>query len=182
MDKVQPKMTYKLREINENNPLEIDWVTKHTMATVLESIPEFENDPAQAHKQFSNFTFPQMRKMIVNDLPNNNHRILVVEELNTGNIVGHSIFSVKENEDGMKYGFCFTRFIAPNHRKKGLATKLLQQAEEWWEMNGARYIIAHTHVTNSKLQQLFLKFGFKKNGPHQGNGYMYYTLRKELAT
>lgn len=171
-------MSYQLREIDKNNQKEIDWVTENTMKTVLETIPEFENNAELVLKQFSNFTYPQMRKMIRDDLPKKDHRLLVVEEQSTGNLVGHSIFSIKTNEEGVKYGFCFSRFIAPEHRRKGLAGKLLQLAEEWWVLNGAQYAIAHTHVSNLNLQKLFNKFGFERTGPNQGKGYLYYTLKK----
>jgi GNAT superfamily N-acetyltransferase len=174
-------MQYFIRDIDPKADKEIDWVTRNAMQTVLETVPEFENDPQKAKAQFANFTFSDMRSMIVNSLKESNHRLLVVEGNERQELVGHSIFSLKIDEDGILYGSCFSRFIHPLHRRKGLASSLLQQAEDWWKLKGAKYIIAQTHVENYKLQKLFRSAGFTLSAPQQGRGYTFYTLRKELS-
>lgn len=173
-------MRYKIREIDTQNREELDWVTNHTMKTVLETIPEFENSEEKVLEEFPNFTFQQMRNMIQNDFPKENHCLFVIEDTTSHQLVGHSIFSLKEDENNKKYGFCYSRYISPLHRRKGLASKLLKISEEWWTSKEAEYVIAQTHESNFKLQGLFEKFAYQKSGPKQGRGYKYYLLRKDL--
>jgi len=171
-------MSYQIRDIQKELPQEVDLVVHRCMHTVLETIPEFQGDAELALKTFPNFTFEQMKKMILDSLEKPNHRILVAVD-NEQKVHGHAIFSHKMDEQGTSYGFCFSRFVDPEHRRKGLAERLLQAAEQWWKENGAQYAVASTHVTNHKLQGLFLKNGYTMSEPKKGKLEMV-GLRKEL--
>ena len=173
-------MRYKIRTIDNSAHNELDWVTLKCMETILETIPEFEEDEQLVKRHYSNFTFSQMRKMIADDIPKKDHQILVIEYTPTKELVGHSIFSIKKDTNEIRYGHCYSRYISPDHRRKGLASKLLVNAEDWWLRKGAKYAIAHTHIHNYKLQKLFLKFDYLLSDQKEGKAWPYFELLKQL--
>ena len=73
-------------------------------------------------------------------------------------IVGFTVLTKKENDEILIY----TVFVDENHRRKGVATKLIQHS-----MNNARkiykkaYFTLHVIVTNEKAINLYKKIGFK---------------------
>jgi GNAT superfamily N-acetyltransferase len=166
-----------IRDINPEIEPEIDLVTNRCMETVLETIPEFDNNPNKAREQFSNFSFVEMKEMIKNSLMDLNHKLLVAIN-DKQEIVGHSIFSLKEDKFNKIYGFCFSRYVLKDYRRKGIATMLLNEAEIWWKKNNASYIIANTHEKNIKLINLFRKFKYKMSEPKQNGLYKFRELKK----
>lgn len=171
-------MTAIIREIDKNNPQELRIVTERCMAAVLETIPEFDGKAEIAKQQLSNFSHKHISAMIRNDFDDKSKRIMVA--LVGEEIVGQALYSVKTDTEGKTYGFCFSRYIAPEYRRKGIAALLLEQAIDWFSSNGADYALAQTHVTNIAMQKLFTKFGFTISGPFT-DAWEYYTLRKELS-
>jgi len=174
-------MDFFLRDIDTKNEKEIDLIVYRTMETVLETIPEFKHDPDLALKVFANFTFDQMKTMIKGDFKSPNHRVLVAIDRKSNNVLGHSIFSVKKDDEGRCYGFCFSRYVDSSARRNGIATTLLKEQELWWREKSAEYVLAHTHETNTKLQSVFLKQGFEKSELIKGKHYCYFELRKPLV-
>ena len=85
----------KIRDINIKSESELDLVTNRCMETILETIPEFDNNPEKAQKKFSNFSFIEMKKMIKDSLADSNHKLLVAVN-SKQEIVGHAIFSLKK--------------------------------------------------------------------------------------
>tara|TARA_B100000925_G_scaffold99377_1_gene72734 strand:+ start:4964 stop:5548 length:585 start_codon:yes stop_codon:yes gene_type:complete len=173
-------MKFTIRDVDTRNDEEVNLVVSRTMETVLETIPEFEGNAEIALSVFSNFTHEQMKAMIQKDFDNPNHRILVAEKDSTNEVVAHAIFSIKEDADGKKFGFCFSRFVKISERRNGIADSLLKLQEKWWVERGAGYVLAHTHVCNLKLQKLFKKNGYEKEGPINGGHYSYLKLSKTL--
>ena len=173
-------MEYTIRDINSTDHKEIDLVVRRAMETVLETIPEFAGNPDLALRIWPNFTFDQMEAMFIEGYNHPNHRTLLVIEHQSNQIAGHAICSVKLDDDGVKYGFCYSRFIHPHYRNRGMASALLEEQEKWWKDQGVHYILAQTHETNFKLKQLFEKHGFKSTGPIYGSHYNYYVLKKDL--
>ena len=98
--------------------------------------------------------------------------------MNLQKIIGHAIFSLKKDESNILYGFCFSRYIQEDYRRKGIATILLKEAEKWWKKNNANYSIAATHEENIKLIGLFKKLGYKVSEPIKGDIYKYRELKK----
>ena len=173
-------MSFFIREIDQNNEDEIDLVVDRAMETVLETIPEFEGKKENALKIWSNFTFEKMKAMFVKDFDSAAHRIFVIVDDLTKNVVGHAICSYKSDDDAKRYGFCYSRYIHPGFRRQGLAHKLLNEQELWWREKSAEYVIAQTHETNIKLKNLFVQNGFDVKGPVKGELYNYYVLKKYL--
>lgn len=173
-------MKFRLRDINSKNTQEVDLVVRRTMDTVLETIPEFEGNEEIARRAFKNFTFSKMREMISVDFAKTTHGALVAINEKNNEVIGHALFSIKEDKAGEKFGFCYSRFVSPEARRKGVASALLEAQERWWRSLGAKYIFAQTHVTNNKLQTLFEKNGFTKSDVKKGEFYSFYELRKNL--
>ena len=171
-------MNFTLRTINRDSSEELDLVTKRVMETVLETIPEFERDSNKALEAFPNFTHEQMREMLKSVFNNPDHELLVAENKETSDVIGHSIFSLKTDKDGKRFGFCFSRYVVPKFRKRGVASELIKYQEYWWLKGGATYAFAQTHQQNIKLQALFEKHGFEKEGPIEGKFFSYFNLRK----
>jgi ribosomal protein S18 acetylase RimI-like enzyme len=173
-------MDFLIRDINEKDEGEIDLVVNRAMETVLETCPEFKGSSELALEAFSNFTFDQMKAMFKSVYGNNHHRTLVAIQNDTNEVVAHSIFSIKTDTQGIKYGFCYSRYVLPRMRRNGIASALLREQEIWWIKNKAEYATAQTHETNLKLQNLFVKHGYEKIGPIQGKHYSCYELKKYL--
>src|ERR1043165_9948652 len=145
-------MQIHIREIDKESESELRVVTERCMSAILETIPEFESDESLAKKSLPNFTFAQMQQMIRNDFDDPMKRIAVATI--EGAVVGQSLYSIKKDEAGQLYGFCFSRYVNPDFRRKGVARALLVDAIKWFQDNNVTYIIAHTHTTNIKLQSL----------------------------
>lgn len=160
-------MKYIIREIDKSSEEELKIVTERCIETVLETIPEFQNDLSQAQKYLPNLNFVEMSSMIKSDFNDSSKRIMVVQS-ESKKIIAHSIYSWKMDENSKRYGFCFSRYTSPRFRKHGIASKLLNDAFDWFRGNECEYVVAHTHVTNSKLLGLFKKNGFMKEGPLRG--------------
>ncbi|HET9137314.1 MAG TPA: GNAT family N-acetyltransferase, partial [Candidatus Kapabacteria bacterium] len=128
-------------------------------------------------KSLPNFTFDQMQQMIRNDFHDPAKRIVIATI--DGVVVGQSLYSVKTDEAGKVYGFCFSRYVKPDFRRKGVARALLADSIKWFQDRNASYILAHTHTGNDKLQSLFKEFGFVLEGPFS-NKWEYFTLTKWL--
>jgi len=167
-----------IREIDKDDPEELHIVTEWCMAAVLETIPEFNGQPEKAIEQLSNFSHEKIAAMIRNDFDDASKRIMVAVVGNE--VAGQALYSVKEDAVGNTYGFCFSRYVAPEYRRMGIGALLLEQAIDWFISEGAEYAVAQTHVTNIALQRLFAKFGFTISGPFT-DSWEYYTLTKDIS-
>jgi ribosomal protein S18 acetylase RimI-like enzyme len=153
-------MGYRIRELDESSDAELDTVTRWCMETVLATIPEFENSAEKARTYLPNFTFEQMRDMIRADFPRPTHHFLVAVAQDD-RLVGHSMISRKQTPDGERFGYFFTRFVLPEHRRQGLGGRLMAQALAWFQDYDWSFLLAHTHPTNQALQGLFASHGFQ---------------------
>ena len=119
--------------------------------------------------------------MFEKDYESPNHRTFVAINSKNKEVLGHAICSVKIDDSNNRYGFCFSRYVHPDYRRKGIATALLREQEVWWEEMSVKYIVAHTHETNNKLKNLMVNSGFSAEGPLEGDLYKYYVLKKNLS-
>ena len=64
-------------------------------------------------------------------------------------------------------------FIDPKHRKKGVATRLLNHAMKIAAKKGARKVNLNVYPTETRAIELYIKLGFRKIGRHLlGQGFM----------
>jgi ribosomal protein S18 acetylase RimI-like enzyme len=157
---VRADTAYRIRDLDPTSESEVDTVTRMCMTTVLDTVPEFEHDEERARRSLPNFTFERMRDMIRADLSRPTHRFLVAIDAD-GRVVGHSMISRKTTPEGRRFGYFFSRYVEPEHRKKGVAARLLEEALAWFGGYDWDYLLAHTHSSNEPLRRLFERHGFR---------------------
>ena len=165
--------TYKLRDLDQGNEAEFDRIVEFCLETIRETLPEIRENP----ESLPNNDFPSMKSMLRLSFGNPEKRFVVIEDEN-GNIVGHSIFKIDSNDTGERFGYLFTRYVLPEHRKKGLGSKLLEEALQWFDKVGMDRVDAATHINNLPLQGLLQKYGFKIVEQKQGR-WPFYVLSKK---
>ena len=148
-------MTTQIRRLDFDNDEEVYVAASFSMLTLLESLPEARRKPDSV----PNFSIEEMAKMYRGGRHHPDHRYYVAEA-EGGLIVGHAIALMRTEEDGTRYGYSYTRYILPTHRRQGLARRLLREAKGWWRSQGAAHVLAHTHTSNAPLLALFESEGF----------------------
>ena len=128
--------------------------------TVLATVPEFEGSPEKARAAIPNLTHADMKAMIQADFARPTHRFLVAVDA-SDRLVGHSMISCKRDDEGLRFGYFFTRYVEPAHRRQGVGSRLLAEALTWFDEQGWDYLLAHTHATNDAARGLFERHGFR---------------------
>ena len=151
---------YCVRDLDQTSESELDLVTRMCIATVLDTIPEFRGDEARAREILPNFGHDRMREMIRADFAKPTHRFLVAVDP-AGRVVGHSMISRKVTPEGRRYGYFFSRYVEPAHRRRGIASALMAVAMDWFRGYDWEFLLAHTHAGNHPLRALFERHGFR---------------------
>ena len=68
--------------------------------------------------------------------------------------------SVIEPQQGESYTHLLLLYVAPHHRRRGLGTALMAQAEAWARQRGDRHIGLHVFNDNQPALALYQKLGF----------------------
>ena len=165
-------MTYEIRPATSED--DIATMASFSILTILETLPETRIDPSIV----PNFSHGDMASMYRKGLNNPDQRHLVATN-EESLIVGHTIYLLRRNEAGTKYGYLYTRYVLPAHRGRGLGGRMLDMALDWFKEMNAEWAEAHTHPSNSKLQNLFASRDFEQ-GPVQQGRWSYVLLRKSL--
>mmetsp|Transcript_5794 Transcript_5794/g.7272 ORF Transcript_5794/g.7272 Transcript_5794/m.7272 type:complete len:229 (-) Transcript_5794:268-954(-) len=76
-------------------------------------------------------------------------------------IVG-SVDLSKQNSQGLEYVFVKNMQVSPEKRRKGIATKLLDEASNHCKREGAGVLCLDVDVSNIAARSLYEKYGFKK--------------------
>ncbi len=159
---------------------ELLWMARKAIETVIATVPEFEGRAERAISVFPNLTEPAMMAMFRSAVEDPSFYFLIARDEGAAPI-GHSIFSMKTDSAGKRYGSFFTRYVVAEHRREGVASRMLEIAERWLSEEGAEYLSAQTHVTNSALQGLFRSKGYQVLGAKPGAKVPMLELRKELT-
>ena len=165
-------MAYQIRAAQSGD--DVATMASFSILTILETLPEARCDPSIV----PGFSHEEMASRYREGLDNPDHRYLVVTT-GEGRVVGHGIYLLRRKEDGSTYGYLYTRYILPAHRRRGLGGQLLDRALGWFAEMGADSAEAHTHPTNLGLQTLFTSRGFSV-GPIQEGRWPSVVLRKTL--
>ena len=165
-------MRYEFRTAESEDDIAI--TASFSILTIFETIPEARINPSIV----PGFTHQEMAAMYQKGLDNPDHRQLVATN-EEGLLVGHCIYLLRRNEAGVKYGYLYTRYVLPAHRGRGLGGRMLDRALAWFEEMNAEWAEAHTHPSNTPLQNLFASRGFEKGQVMEGQ-WSYVLLRKSL--
>jgi GNAT superfamily N-acetyltransferase len=151
---------YSLRDAATESDIKI--MASMSILTLLETIPEVRVDPTTV----PNFSHEAMTKMYLDSLSNPKHRYIVLAT-EAGELVGHTIFLLREDSQNVRFGYLYTRYILPQHRGHGFGGRMLDLALTWFKEEKAIYAEAHTHQTNTVLANLFASRGFEAT-PEEG--------------
>ncbi|MDG1484565.1 MAG: GNAT family N-acetyltransferase [Myxococcota bacterium] len=158
-----PSPAYVIRPVDLSDDREVNTIASFSMLTILETLPESRLDPTIV----PNLSIASMGEMYRSDLGRSDRNYLVAVDAE-GNITGHAIAVLRTDDSGLPYGYSYTRYVLPAHRKQGIARQLLHAAKRWWWEQGVLYVLAHTHPTNLPLQRLFVSEGFIIDGEEDG--------------
>ena len=176
---------YSLRRLQIDSPGELDLIVSSSMKTVLDTIVELEGSEERARQLIPNFSHAQMRAMYARDLERPDSHQFVVAATEAGEIAGHAIYFLRPPDphaptQAAPSGYLFTLYVDPSHRKRGVASSLMNHMISWLEARGAALIEAHTHVTNAPLIGLATRHGFAIVSKHE-KPWPHFLLRRTTA-
>jgi ribosomal-protein-alanine N-acetyltransferase len=107
------------------------------------------------------------------------------------NILGYQIITAAKKMAGFIFivannknvGHITTIAIAPEHRKRGLARKILNHAEDALREKGFDSVVLEVRISNFAAQNLYSKYGYviiQKLPAYYANGEDAYLMSKEL--
>jgi len=143
-----------------DDPAEVDLVVRRSLLTILEVVPELRRDENEARRVVPNFSPEAMLAMYTRDFGRPaTHRFWVAVD-SVGEVVGHVIFFRREPEGQLPFGYLFTLYVDPAHRRRSVADALIGVALGWFEEQGVASVRAHTHPSNAPLLHLMQRWGF----------------------
>jgi GNAT superfamily N-acetyltransferase len=77
-----------------------------------------------------------------------------------GAIVGHTIVRIDADDAGSPIGLFATTYVAPEARRRGVASRLLLSGEAWLIEHGMARAVTATSAANVKLIRLYEKHGY----------------------
>ncbi|MBE9241918.1 GNAT family N-acetyltransferase [Synechocystis salina] len=78
-------------------------------------------------------------------------------------IAGLWLGNAVDQVTGDRHGHIFMLYVEPAHRRRGIATALMAQAQQWGEQRGDRRLALQVFTHNQGAKELYEKFGFS---PH----------------
>ena len=166
--------SYTLRPLNPDSEREMNSVIIFSMMTLWESRPELRINPSQ----IPDFGFESTQKMYRAGLKNPNQRYLIALD-GDAQIVGHSIIGLRTGEGDDRYGYFWSRYVLPQHRRKGLASRFMDEALTWFREKGVQRAEVHVHLSNEGLRRVFERKGFRPIDRRTGR-WEYVVLSKKL--
>ncbi len=116
------------------------------------------------------FSHPWSLNSLESELNNDTSYFLVATE--NDEVIGYIGMSVVIDE-----GYIFNVAVKENHRKKGVATALVNELVTYGKKNNFYFITLEVRESNEKAKSLYSKFGFVKVGERKD----YYSDPKENA-
>ena len=116
------------------------------------------------------FSHPWSLQSLESELNNDTSYFLVATEKDE--VIGYIGMSVVIDE-----GYIFNVAVNVNHRKKGVATALVNELVTYGKKNNFYFITLEVRESNEKAKSLYSKFGFVKVGERKD----YYSVPKENA-
>jgi len=82
----------------------------------------------------------------------------------TDSVIAGFIFTQIEIENNIVFGHIITLNVSPSYRRKGIATKMLKETEEFLKQKGINEIHLEVREDNSVALKLYQKIGYQKIG------------------
>lgn len=79
----------------------------------------------------------------------------------SGDILGHTIVRLDQEENSNLIGLFSTFYISPNHRQMGIGRAFFSAGEQWFCQHGMALAVTYTHPTNIGLRTLAEKIGYR---------------------
>ncbi|MBN2101645.1 MAG: GNAT family N-acetyltransferase [Candidatus Aenigmarchaeota archaeon] len=89
--------------------------------------------------------------------------VFVIAEEN-GKVIGFAGAEIKKNGSDLKarqQGHLFSLYVRPNHRRKGIAEKLLNEVMKWFKEKKIDYLTLERWDHNKIAASLYRKFGYR---------------------
>lgn len=147
--------SYTLRPLNARSDREMNTVIIFSQMTLWESRPELRINPARV----PDFAFERIEQMYRAGLSNASQRYLIALD-EDANIVGHSIIALRTDDSGESYGYFWSRYVLPAHRRRGIGSRFLEAALEWFGEQSVSRAEVHVHLGNSALRRFYQSNGF----------------------
>ena len=165
---------FTIRPLDPTSERELNHLCAFSMMTLWESRPEMRVDPAS----IPDFNFAAHRQLYLAGAAQPTQNTLLALD-SEANIVGHSAVTIRHRGD-QAYGYFWSRYVLPQHRRQGLARRFLQRSLAWFAEQQVAWAEVHIHVENTLLRQLFESEGFGVVDRHTDR-WTYLVLRKDLG-
>ena len=134
--------------------------------TVLTLCKDFFAEYENHHKEFfdtDNLSDADISGRFLESLDSDNSATIVA--LVDQTIVGYASVTVREQPGFYKIkkvGAISALMVAGEHRRKGIATRLLEEARSFFSRNGIKYYTLYTATANRAAIKLYNKIGLKE--------------------
>lgn len=142
-----------IRDINPEHPEEVHLVAARMRLTLQEVVGTAEGEAMYT------MDWLVQRVLFHLDPASCRGRVMVVE-LPTGEIVAHCILRI-ESEEAAEFGLFSTFYVKPSDRRLGIASRLVQEGEAWFQEHGLREFRTYTAETNEPLHRLMRRHGYE---------------------
>ncbi len=149
--------------IREASPRDHDLIWRATMETVWNDIPETERrDLDRAHLEGH---FRPHAKQVIDSREN---AIFVAEDA-AGEVLGYTIVGAATTMlSPIPFGFVYDMWVAPQLRRQGVATRLLERVADWCRTRGYRRLKLEVAATNAAARGLYRSSGFAEERVFMG--------------
>jgi aminoglycoside 6'-N-acetyltransferase I len=125
----------------------------------------FEEYFSMSKTLFSGYSGKELRKDLDHAIRSEKHEAFFAKD--NGIIPGFVNVSIRtdyvEGATGSPVGYIEALFVKPEFRKKGIAGKLFEVAEEWALKKGCTQMGSDTWVSNKGSRAFHLRMGFKED-------------------
>lgn len=141
----------RLRDLDPGAEAEIDLVAARLRETLVEVLGEERGGAMYAMEWLR-------ERVRFHADPTRQARVLLAED--DGAIVGHTMARLEHDEAG-PHGWFSTIFVAPTHRRRGVAVKLADETEAWLRALGVPRLAYATGARHARVITFFERRGYR---------------------
>ena len=114
---------FRIRSIDPSSPTEIEQVVVWMRQTLIEVLG--------AERGSAVYSMDWLTHRVLWHLDEVRAAQIFVAVDRAAKLIGHTIVRVEQAEDGSEMGLFSTTYVDPDHRRAGVALKLLEHGEQW---------------------------------------------------